>query len=495
MIGRRVRRGLTASLLLAAAAAGPAVVSNAAASAAVPEPTVSGPVTGGNGVPVMLGGTSFDLTQVGYQQSEFFVSGMARSYVPEAPLTENGRWRTMVASSAPYATRILVYRPIDPHKFNGNVVVEWLNVSGGVDAAPDWNLSHNFLIRQGYAWVGVSAQQVGLDATISADPVRYASLSHPGDSYSYDMFSQAGQAVRTDWQQVLGGLHPAHVLAVGESQSAARLVTYIDGVHPHAHVYEGFLVHSRGANGAPLSQSPQADVPAATPTKIRNDLHEPVLVFQTESDVAFSNLLARQPDTDRFRTWEVAGTSHYDYYGLSVGPTDIGDGEGAVANLAGMQNPPTSPIPGLFDCSLPINTGGAHWVLNAAVQKLQRWVAKGEAPPIAPRLAVVSTSPVVFALDANGNAIGGVRTPQVDAPIAALGGTANSGTGSLGVFCRLFGTTVPFDAAHLAALYPTHRAFVDAWVGASWRSVHQGFLLGQDARELNRSAELSTIGG
>ena len=81
--------------------------------------------------------------------------------------------------------------------------------------------------------------------------MRYESLTHPGDSYSYDMFSQAGQAIRDDAKLLLGGLRPERLLAVGESQSAGRLVTYIDAVHPLAQVYDGFLVHSRGAGGAP----------------------------------------------------------------------------------------------------------------------------------------------------------------------------------------------------------------------------------------------------
>jgi hypothetical protein len=38
-------------------------------------------------------------------------------------------------------------------------------------------------------------------------------------------------------------------------------------------------------------------------------------VFQTETDVSFSNLAARQPDTSTYRLREVAGTAHYDYYG------------------------------------------------------------------------------------------------------------------------------------------------------------------------------------
>jgi hypothetical protein len=489
-----VRRALGASLLIVAAAAPVTIGATpaSATSAAAPNPVVT-PLTGGAGVPVMLGGTHFDLGVVGYEQHEFAVAGTARSFAPEAPLTEDGRWRTKVDQTASYATRALVYRPLDASKFNGTVIVEWLNVSGGVDAAPDWTLTHNFLVREGYVWVGVSAQQVGLDNTISADPVRYAALHHPGDSFSYDMFSQAGQAVRSQCSLMLGGLRPAKVLAVGESQSAGRLVTYIDGARQHANVFDGYFVHSRGASGAPLSQSPQADVPAPMPTKIRNDIAQPVMVIATETDVSFGNTLNRQPDTDRFRLWEIAGTSHFDDYGLAIGPDDIGDGQGAVANLAAMQDPPTSPG-GLFTCNLPINTGGAHWVLNDAVQKLQRWVMFGEAPPIAPRLQVVSTSPVVFALDANGNALGGIRTPQVDAPIAALSGIGNSGSGPIGGFCFLFGVTLPYNGAQLSARYPTHEAFVHAWVNASWRAVGKGFLLAGDARELNRAAELSTIG-
>ena len=84
---------------------------------------------------------------------------------------------------------MVVYRPSDPKKFNGTVVVEWLNVSGGLDADPDWTQTHNELIRDGFAWVGVSAQAQGVNqlkcsttAPPSAqcpapgDPTRYASL-------------------------------------------------------------------------------------------------------------------------------------------------------------------------------------------------------------------------------------------------------------------------------------------------------------------------------
>jgi len=460
--------------------------------AAVATPTVT-PASGGDGVPVFAG-TAFDLADVGYEGSEFVLSGTASAYTSATPLTADGRWTVAPGASAPYTTRVVVHRPEDPKDFNGTVVVEWLNVSGGLDAAPDWTQTHNQLIRDGYAWVGVSAQVIGVNATKTSDPVRYATLAHPGDSFSYDMFSQAGQAARDD-PALLGGLKPKRVLAAGESQSAGRLVSYINAVHPVAEVYDGYLVHSRSASGSPLSQDPLPAVAAPTPTAIRDDLDVPVFVFQAETDVAGSNLGSRQPDTKRFRLWEAAGTAHYDSYGLTIGSTDTGDGQGAVDALVTMQQPSKDPIPGIISCTLPINAGPMHWQLDAAVDHLNRWVTDGTPPPKAPLLETTSSSPVVYAVDDAGNTLGGVRSPHVDAPIAQLGGTGNTGEGNFGRFCRLFGTTVPFTAEQIAARYPTHRAFVTKWNQAVDRALKAGYLVPEDAKELKRAAAQSDIGG
>src|SRR5690348_6732957 len=91
-------------------------------------PTVTGPVTGGKGAIVLPGTTTFSLSSVAYTQSEFFISGQASSYAPTAPLGSDGQWQVAPATTAPYTTRIVVYRPADPARFNGTVVVEWLNV-------------------------------------------------------------------------------------------------------------------------------------------------------------------------------------------------------------------------------------------------------------------------------------------------------------------------------------------------------------------------------
>ena len=498
LIARGVATGLSLSVVLVTCGELPSAASSTSSNSSTSTSTshASSGVTVAGPMPVgsptfdkTLYGTSFDLAKVGYEKSQFFISGTAHSYMPEKPLTSNGKWKITTGVSKPYTTRIAVYRPKNPKKFNGTVVVEWLNVSGGTDDSPDWTLSHNELIRDGFAWVGVSAQQVGVDAAKSTDPAEYSALSHPGDSFSYDIYSQAGQAVRKDAAKILGGLKPHTLIGAGESQSAGRLMTYIDAVQPLAHVYQGFLVHSQFGTGAPLSQTPQGNYAAPTPTTIRSDIGVPVLEFETETDVDNSNLTDRlhYGNPRWFRLWEVAGSSHYDYYGLAIGPNDTGNGQGAVKNLAAMQNPTRTPVGG-FNCAVPINTGGTHWALDAAVYWLNKWIVAGRPPPRAPLLATTHVSPVVYKLDANGNVIGGVRTPQVDAPIAALGSQGNSGG-----FCFLFGSTVPYSASHLASLYKTHGQFVSAWARAVGRDRADGFLLPADAVELLHSAVVSQV--
>jgi len=443
---------------------------------------VQGPVTGPGSIAL---NTGFDVTQVGYQASEYYLSGLVSAYKPTAPLTSDGRWSVAVDpnnAATGFNTRMVIYRPSDPARFNGTVVVEWLNVSAGVDLGNDWVMAHTELVRSGAAWVGVSAQAVGVNAIKASRPDRYGNLTHPGDSFSYDIFTQAGRQIRTHPEQVLGGLTPQRVIATGESQSASRLVTYIDAVQPIAHVYDGFLVHSRSAGGSSLAQSPLPSIPVPSPVAIRNDLDVPVMVVEAEGDVIGSNLGARQPDTPKFREWEMAGTSHADAYTLIAGPSDIGDGAAATQMFGFMRTPPEA------GCALPINAGPHHWILNAAIHGLDTWVRTGVAPASAPPLTVASTSPTVLVRDSQGNALGGVRSPHVDAPVATLNGS-NSGSG----FCGLFGSTTPLTPTQLAGLYPNHADFVAKWATSLSTNILNGFLLQADSAELLAAANNSTI--
>lgn len=402
-------------------------------------------------------------------------------------------WRVQPASTAPFTTRIVVYRPTSAKRFNGTVVVEWLNVSAGFDTGPDWGAAHTELIREGFAWVGVSAQAIGVQggaATVggvppgglkAADPERYRPLSHPGDSYSYDIFTQAGRSVRQRHGPApLGHLVARHVIAAGESQSAFRMVPYIDAIQPSANVFDGFLVHSRGGTGAPLSEAPLPSISVPSGTVVRRDLRVPVMTFETETDLTTLGYLpARQADTRRFRLWGVAGTAHADAYIAGIGFSDIGDGKAEVA-LLDVAHATGGPL----GCAQPINAGPQHLVLDAAVHHLDRWVRDGTPPPRAPRLDVLAGPPVTIRRDDHGNALGGIRTPLVDSPTATLRGDGNRG----GAFCALFGSTTPFDPATLRALYPTRTAYLQLFDRATDRAVEAGFLLRTDAKRLEAAA-------
>lgn len=464
----------------------------------VASPTIEGPVTGGRGAP-FVASTSYDPGSVGYAQSEWLLSGTARSFRDDGPLGPDGRWSVQDGDRAAYKTRVIVQRPIDPADFNGTVYVEWLNVSGGLDAGPDFANAHVEIIRQGAAWVGLSAQKVGIEGGTAAvgvisiplktyDPQRYGSLSHPGDSFSYDIFSQAGQAIRDRAGiAALDDLPVRRLVALGESQSAFRFVTYLNAIHRTARVYDGYLVHSRGAIGAPLSEAPQANIPVPGTVPIRDDLDVPTLIFQTETDLTFLNYhAARQPDGGRVRTWEVAGTAHVDTYTLVNGPADIGDSIDAARLVI-----TSEPVAGLVRCGAPINSGPQHFVINAAVAALERWVRDGTPPPVSPRLALTEDTPPAIARDARGIALGGIRTPAVDVPLAVLSGDPQPGT----LICALFGSTTPFDAETLAALYGDTATYAAAVAASTAAAVEAGFLLPADAILINGAAADTPIGG
>ena len=464
----------------------------------VGETTVEGPVTGGGGQ-IIFGTAAFDGSSFGYTEEEYFISGTANSYTSAQPLTEDGMWTVEPKDTAEYKTRILVRRPTTAADFSGTVYVEWLNVTAGLDTGPTWSLSWVEMLRQGSVWVGVSTQRVGVEGGGNkmgefrvlkiADPERYGTLNHPGDNYSYDIFSQAGATV---WQQsdtILGGLEPTTVIGMGESQSAFRMTSYLNAVAPTHDVYSGYLVHSRGMRGANLycatncaDPGDPSDVKGPGVALIRTDLQRPVLNFSAETDVVGTNLgyrKAEQPDTDFFRGWEVTGTAHGDAYSLGIGDSDTGSGNGDQGLFDAQFGAPSSVYMGIIECGLPINAGPHTYVLRSAIHSLDQWVRTGTPPASMPKLDNKADL-TGFNLDAQGNALGGIRTPFVDVPLAALSGIGQEG----GSFCGLFGTTRSFTADELAALYPTAEDFIAKWNAATDAAVESGAILAVDAEHI-----------
>ena len=462
----------------------------------VAETVLEGPVAGGLGVPV-IGTGAFDSSGFEYGETEYFISGTANSYTSNEPLSDDGQWDIEVNDSADYRTRIVIRQPLDPATFNGTVMVEWLNVTAGLDVPPVWSYSKVELMRSGVIWVGVSAQRVGIEGggnelgairvLKNADPERYGSLNHPGDNYSYDIFSQVGATIWRNANVLFDGSTPDRMIAAGESQSAFRLTTYLNALANTDDVFHGYFVHSRGSRGAQLSSDPGPDVPGPQAARIRTDLTRPVLTLSAETDVvgqALGYRRASQPDTDIFRSWEIAGTAHADAYSLGIGDTDDGSGQAGGELFNAMLNPPSSVYFGLLTCDLPINAGPHTYVVRSAIAALDQWIRTGTPPKSMPLL---ENTPDIegFVLDERGLAVGGIRTPHVDVPVAVLSGLGQDG----GSFCRLFGTTTPFSADQLATFYADKAAYLAEWTEATERAVASGVILPADAAEVLASAE------
>ncbi len=453
-------------------------------------PTVTGPITGGSmGKPFTA--APIDLASFGYVEEEYFIEGNATAYAFQGTAGDDGMWSVKPTTTAHYKTRMLVRHPSDKAKFNGTVLVEWLNVSGGVDDDPEFSFGHVELLRSGFAYVGVSAQAQGVIGggfslgtggvpLVQWDPQRYGSLQHPGDNYSYDMFTQATEVLRHPGPvNPLGALTPAHLIGDGESQSAFRLVTYIDAIAPLRNLFDGFFVHSRSGGAAELvvaGGGKTANILGGpSVANIRADLTVPVFQFETETDVLGIEGLTpffsiRQPDSDRLRSWEVAGTSHADEYLLDYAAQGM---PGADAGSLGCTD---------------VNRGPQHWVVDTALHEMNSWVTGGAQPAKGAPLTLADAGSGL-AKDAEGNSLGGVRTAAVDVPIATYSGQSTSSN----VLCSLFGSTTPLSPAQLLALYPTHDDYVSKVTAATSAAQQAGFILAADAPLVVQEAQAAPI--
>lgn len=411
----------------------------------------------------------------GYVEEEFFVEGAANRYTTSCPVVrcpveasaEIGR---VVSGGHPYRSRMVVRRPADPARFNGRVIVEWQNVTNNWELDVQWYRASEYLIREGYAWVGVGPQRAGVHGEPNGlrawNPRRYGTLdvtaggTITNDDLKWDIFSQAGQAVaRPQGVDPLGGLPgPRTLIATGDSQSSNNLITYMNAVHPLDPVYPAFVL------GGPVG------VP------VREDVRPLALKVISEWDLLVAEARIRRPDTDRYVAWEVAGSSHSDHHNFVVN-NEVRFRDVGVRGI----------LPGTANCQDPARSRvRLHLVHHGAYAWTARWL-QGERPPSmpAPVAADLGRTPPVLGRDEFGVARGGIRLADVEVPVAMNTGWNRGGVPPVSdTACQQAGTHVPFDAATLRRLYPTRDAYLQRVREATERNLREGFLLPADARHL-----------
>ncbi|HNP57188.1 MAG TPA: alpha/beta hydrolase domain-containing protein [Gordonia sp. (in: high G+C Gram-positive bacteria)] len=432
-------------------------------------------LTGGKGCSLMSATAGPDLVAHDYTETEYAASG-----------TVGGRTPTGDAPPADFTTRVVVRRPAHPERFSGTLVVEWLNVSSGADAPAEYTYIAQELVRAGHAWAGISAQYTGVEGgagsvqldvaapgLAQADPERYGAMNHPGDAYCYDIFGAIAAALRGPGGP-LADLRVERVLAVGESQSSMALTTYVTEFAEGDDAIDGYLVHSRPFGRLPFAQvGAPADITLAYeggPVRFGKPA-KPVVVVQTETELLtnFKYYLAREPDNEHLRVWEVAGSAHADL--VQIGPFEE--------------------YLGLPD---PVNRGQQLFVLRAALRHLDAWSRGGAAPRSTPPLSLIEhpDAEPTLQLDDVGNAVGGVRMPCVEAPTQVLTGVVANPVSRIHL---LFGATKPIPDEALAARYGSSEGYLKAYEQAADAAIEAGFAVPEDRAELLDGANPDLIPG
>jgi hypothetical protein len=465
--------------------------------------------------PSFPGAPTINLAHFGYIEREFTMSGTTNIYRQSGFWGSNGMWNVSVAqSNVPYTTRLLVRYPTDPAKFNGTVVMEWLNDTTGGDQDPVWSEIYHEALSQGYAYVGVSAQTGSMVEDKTWDPQRYGSLGDSNDGQSYDIFSQAAQVARADTAQLLGGLHPTTVIGAGDSQSAFRVATYYNAIQPLSHAFDGLFAIGRGVLAAPIGSGLVAFSPF--PALIRTDSTTPFFQIETEGDIEeLGFAFARQPDNAHLRTWELAGAAHIDLHeGLYEGGT------------IGREVPSLPPPNCLF--GVPFNGGtlpdnmGVFELEDSGLIALRKWITQGVAPVSGNRIATTPFFNIVQR-DRFGNALGGIRLPDINVPTETysainfsqvsqeslspsqlmsllenifstlMTGVITDPTLREAGLCLLEGFYTPFSTGTLQSLYPTHAAYVSQFTAAAQTDLAAGFLTRYDYNQAVKAAQAAPI--
>jgi len=446
---------------------------------------LTGPITGGERG-WAFGASMYDLAPLGYLEEEYFLEGKATRYLaaPGTVLGRDGRWQAEAAGSAPFKTRLLVYRPTDPAAFNGTVIVTWNNVTAGYELFGAESLE---IFEGGFALVCVTSQKVGVvglpplnQGLADWDSQRYGTLHISSDDYSFDIFTQASLAVgperRMDGLDPMGGLAVRHVVAQGASQSAGRLAAYVNAIAPLNDAFDGFILAIYFGRGTPLEVGQavvnlNAGQTTSPPRQLREqnllreDLSTPIFVVNSELE-AMACYTVRQPDTDSMRFWESAGTCHVSRQGRTARQEKL-DRDGIVS----------LPVDPRIN-AIPMNP-----VFDAAYHHMHRWLSEGIAPPVTPRVEFGGDPPAILR-DKHGIAEGGIRLPQVDVPLAKNSAIPLSDE----MVARLGGSSYPFEREKILQLYGNREGFLSKFEEAARNAVNAGLIMPRELPNLLKEA-------
>jgi Alpha/beta hydrolase domain len=509
-----------------AAATGLALLA-APASAKEATPSVSAPIPVTSESRPFLGAQA-TMAKHDYVEEEYFLSGTANTY----DWTGKGHRVKLIAGPGKYVTRILVRRPRDAAKFGGNVEVTVLNASLGVDFGGPTDFAR--MVKQGDVWIGITTKALTANALKKFDPVRYAPLdwsnqapadkrcarpsmiptymigpkdqvaelmkSGPAGSFPesedglvWDILGQLGQLLKSDARSaILPGFKKPMVFMTGVSQSSIYIRTFIAGFHDRFHtadgkpVYDGYL----GVVGPAMAAINQCagDVALDDPKQKLVRPSVPFISISSEGEIWQARYTWQKDAMTRkggIVSYEVAGASHQAREVPGLVPDTLSFAPVPDMIKAGMIIPKGALALG----DLPAGTQPNDYIwqplIRGAYYNLQLWAKSGTLPPRAPRIALDAN--LEIQRDANGNALGGLRMPYIDAPLAGHWGYMTPyGMGGVRGYKR------PFSPDTFSTLYPSNASYVGKFEAATDKLMAGRWILAEDAEAMKAAVKLPT---
>ena len=489
-------------------------------------PLVSGPIPVTKESRPFLG-AQVAIESAGYVEDEYFLSGEAHTY----DWTGSGHSVKVVAGPGKYVTRILVMRPRNASRFGGNVEVTVLNASLNLDFGGPTDFAT--MVKQGDVWIGITTKAVTANALKKFDPVRYAPLdwSNPAppasrcadptmiptymaggkealaamakagvrsswpeyeDGLVWDMLGQLGLLLKSDQRSaILPGFSKPWVYMTGVSQSSIYIRTWIAGFHDRYRtsegnpVYDGYL----GVVGPAMIRINQcaADVALEDPLQKLTTPDVPFISISSEGEM-WQARYTHQADAFSRKggivTYEVAGASHRadDVPGLA--PDRISFAPIPDMIKAGMQMPGAAGAPDLIPAGSKPNDFIWQPLVRGAFHNLELWSRRGIRPPRAAGIAL--DAKLEIRRDGKGNALGGLRMPYIDAPVAS-----HTGYLTAGGFGGVTGAKKPFAPEGLKVLYPDSAAYVAKFSTATDRLLAGRWISPDDAAAMKTAAAAS----
>jgi Alpha/beta hydrolase domain len=421
-----------------------------AGAATTPIPTFTAVPTTPTSQP--YGSTDLDvanLASFGYVQEEFFITGTASGGIP-------------------YTTRMLVRRPESPKDFSGTVIAESIRSTG---TRSMWGL-RAYIMRSGHAYVEIGSNLGAINVLVKpSNPDRYAALNMPDAlnespvkagvfGHVQELIAQGGMLLKANPSGgPFDGFDVKNVILAGCSEQGLIIRQYMRDAHPVYRTAKGTSIYD-GYFPACVADWPQ-QVILVNGVQLANftpgPIEVPVVNLTGQMEVENYDDWGRQfrrPDgnsrKDKYRIYEVAGMGH----GIS---------QSSNVCAAGQQ-------PSQFT---------SQYVSNNALDKLIQWVDKGTVPPPGQSISTTGRGgPVVT--DVYGNAKGGVRSYQVEVPVADY----NTGF-------TLCTWQVPLSPETLASLYRNPGQYISQVNRSLHDLARDGWILAEDAKSATNDAQVT----